>query len=71
MCMDASIAIFRSKYDWNFLSMEHPGACSARSFERPLMPIFIPYTIFVSDDVNTFYGESLLVHFCFSLKKFC
>ncbi len=54
------MAIFRSKYDWNFLSMEHPGECSANSFDRPLMPIFIPQDIFVSDDVNTrtFYEES-------------
>ena len=68
MCMDASRAIFRSRYDWNFLSMEHPGECSANSFDRPLMPIFIPYTIFVSDDVNTFYGESPCEFLLFSQK---
>ena len=62
------MAIFRSRYDWNFLSMEHPGECSANSFDRPLMPIFIPYTIFVSDDVNTFYEESSCEFFALSLK---
>lgn len=63
------MAIFRSKYDWNFLSMEHPGECSANSFDRPLMPIFIPYNIFVSDDdVNTFYEESSCEFFALSLK---
>ena len=68
------MAIFRSRYDWNFLSMEHPGECSANSFDRPLMPIFIPYTIFVSDDVNTFYGESPCAFLLFSRSvelKYC
>ena len=48
--------------------MEHPGDCSANSFDRPLMPIFIPYNIFVSDDVNTFYEESSSEFFALSLK---
>jgi hypothetical protein len=48
--------------------MEHPGECSANSFDRPLMPIFIPYNIFVSDDVNTFYGESPCEFLLFSQK---
>jgi hypothetical protein len=33
-----------------------------------LMPIFIPYNIFVSDDVNTFYGESPCEFLLFSQK---
>jgi hypothetical protein len=39
MCIDASIATFRSRYDSNFCSREHPGALSVNSAVNPLIPI--------------------------------
>ena len=44
------------------------GVLTTNSFDRPLMPIFIPYNIFVSDDVNTIYEESSCEFFALSLK---